>query len=552
MISIHSAPRSGSSWLLSIFDSCVNTKCLYQPLFSYAFKNQIHDKSSQKEFTTFTNELKETEDDFCCMKTNYHTNNGKNDILTYHKENMEYLVMKHTSHHYLIEKMIELNKDIKIIGLIRNPENVIESQMKAKHENLQDWLNGSDKNKDLKENYFGFNKWLDLNNYFITLKEKYPNNVYLIKYEDLLKNTKVEIEKVFHFCGIKLEKSTIDFINESMSINDNYDYSVFRKKETLIKRECKLDAKIINHINLKYPRIAIVITINEVGKFVGTTSGGIKGSLSYVNQFLMLYYSIKENWFFNFKIYLIHSRDFSEKTYKILNNLDVVLKKINTKNLLIRPESYLLDINCDYRLVLDADMIALKNPTFNFNYDAQAQYGYFNYDFLPKKVFNILKIKKPIESNFIQHKKIKCNDNRLFSKTNYNLPEIYYENELNYEKKYYPIFNHGAILIKNKYSKILGEKLILYKTYFNTNSGQDVVGFIINDITNGNWTHFNKGFNFTFNISHINEIKSKKKYIDNDNKIELLHYIYLEKNSIYFKKYIEQYYNKLDLKRGNG
>lgn len=86
------------------------------------------------------------------MKTNFHTNNGKNDILTYHKENMDYLVMKHTTHHYLIEKMIEFNKDIKIIGLIRSPENVIESQMKAKHENLQDWLNGTDKNKDLKEN----------------------------------------------------------------------------------------------------------------------------------------------------------------------------------------------------------------------------------------------------------------------------------------------------------------------------------------------------------------------------------------------------------------
>ena len=29
--------------------------------------------------------------------------------------------------------------------------------MKAKNEHLQDWLNGTDKNKDLKENYFGFN-----------------------------------------------------------------------------------------------------------------------------------------------------------------------------------------------------------------------------------------------------------------------------------------------------------------------------------------------------------------------------------------------------------
>ena len=303
----------------------------------------------------------------------------------------------------------------------------------------------------------------------------------------------------------------------------------------------------------KDPRIAIVIAINEVSKFNGTTSGGIKGSLSYVNQFLMLYNSIKDNWFFNYQIYLIHSRDFSEKTHEILINLDIVLKKINTKNLMIRPESYLLDIDCDYRLVLDADMIATKNPTFNFNYDAQAQYGDFNYESLPKNLFDVLKIKQPSESDFIEYKKRKViNSNDLFTKTNFNLLEKYYENELNYEEKYYPIFNHGAILIKNKYSKILGEKLILYKKYFNTCSGQDVVGFIINDITKGNWTHFNKGFNFTINENRLGDVKSKKKYIQKNNKIELLHYINLKKKSIYFKRYVEKYYNQLELENKDG
>jgi len=544
IISIHSTPRSGSSWLLSIFDSLSITKCVYQPLFSHKFKNKLNKKSTSDDFNNFIKDIKETKDDFCCMKTSLHTNNGKNDVLTFDKKDNKHLVMKHTTHHYLIEKMIEWNKDIKIIGLIRNPENVIESQMKAKHENLQDWLNGTDKNT-VNENYFGFNKWLELNNYFITLKEIYPNNVYLINYEDLLKNTKVKIEKLFDFCGFKLEKSTIHFINESMSKNDDYDYSVFRNKENLIDKKCQLDEKILKHIYLKYPKIAIVICINEISKFAGTTSNGIKDSLSYVNQFLMLYYSIKENWFFNYKIYLIHSRDFLDETYKNLNSLDIVLKKINTENLLIRPESYLLDINCDYRLVLDSDMIALKNPIFNFKYDAQAQYGDFNYESLPKELFNVLKIKQPKETVFIQHEKIKSNTKGIWSTTNCNLVKEYYKNELNYEKKYYPIFNHGAILIKNKYSKILGEKIVLYKKYFNTYNGQSVVGFIINDITKGNWTHFNKGFNFHLNIKRISP--TKKKYIDTNNKIELLHYIHVAKDSIYFKRYIEKYYNYLEM-----
>jgi hypothetical protein len=250
LISIHSVPRSGSSWLLSIFDSHKNTKCVYQPLFSYTFKNRINENSTKDDFNLFIDELKETNDDFCCMKTNYHTNNGKNQPITFYKKNKKHVVMKHTTHHYLIEKMIEFNKDIKIIGLIRKPENVIESQMKAKHEHLQDWLNGTDKNT-VKENYFGFNKLLELNNYFIELKEKHPENVYLISYENLLKDTNNEIEKLFRFCGIKLNEQTLNFIKESMSKNDNYDYSVFRSKETLINRKCKLDETIKEYIRDK-------------------------------------------------------------------------------------------------------------------------------------------------------------------------------------------------------------------------------------------------------------------------------------------------------------
>lgn len=250
IISIHSVPRSGSSWLLSVFDSSENTKCVYQPLWSYTYKNRINEKSKKENFELFIDELRETDDEYCCMKTNYHTNNGKNQPITFYKKNKKHVVMKHTTHHYLIEKFIRFNKNIKIIGLIRNPENVIESQMKAKHEKLKDWLNGTDKNT-VQECYFGFNKWLELNKYFIQLKEKYHDNVYLISYENLLKDTNNEIEKLFRFCGIKLNEQTLNFIDKSTSINDNYDYSVFRNKENLMNKKCKLDETIKDYIKDK-------------------------------------------------------------------------------------------------------------------------------------------------------------------------------------------------------------------------------------------------------------------------------------------------------------
>ena len=44
LISLNSCPRSGSTWLQSIFEADPNIKTVYQPLFSYAFKNCINKK----------------------------------------------------------------------------------------------------------------------------------------------------------------------------------------------------------------------------------------------------------------------------------------------------------------------------------------------------------------------------------------------------------------------------------------------------------------------------------------------------------------------------
>jgi hypothetical protein len=291
-------------------------------------------------------------------------------------------------------------------------------------------------------------------------------------------------------------------------------------------------------------KIAIIICINDInythGK--GPTKMSLKKDLSYFQQFLILYYSIKENWNFNYHIYLVHSRPFKESSLNILKNLDVTLKCINTENLMIRPESYLIDIECDYRLVLDCDMVALNNPSFNFNYDAQAMYGSFNYEVLPNSIFKNLDIIKPEKKKFCNYE-IKKGNNSLWNMNHINLIDNYYKNNIDCEKKYYPIFNHGAILVNNKYSKTIGEKLLLYKKKYNTQNGQNVIGYIINDVTNGNWTHFDKGFNFTFNIDRIKHTPNKFKYINENNTINLLHYINLPKNSIYFKKYVKKYYD---------
>ena len=54
-------------------------------------------------------------------------------------------------------------------------------------------------------------------------------------------------------------------------------------------------------------KIAIIICINDINytHVKATTKMSLKKYLSYFQQFLILYYSIKENWNFNYHIYLV-------------------------------------------------------------------------------------------------------------------------------------------------------------------------------------------------------------------------------------------------------
>lgn len=159
--------------------------------------------------------------------------------------------MKNVHHHNLIEIFIKFYPSIKIIGLIREPCSVIYSQMNAKKEKLKDWLNGIDKNQNKEENFFGFNKWLEVKEIFNKIKERYPENIIIVKYEDLVKNTIIEIKKICEFCNLEFHKNMKESIELMNSKNEEYDYSVFKKEDTIHKWKGKLDDKIVMYINQK-------------------------------------------------------------------------------------------------------------------------------------------------------------------------------------------------------------------------------------------------------------------------------------------------------------
>lgn len=318
-------------------------------------------------------------------------------------------------------------------------------------------------------------------------------------------------------------------------------------------------------MNNKKPHIAIIYNFNDDFKtFRGGSQNGVKAEISYFNQFLISYETISKKWNtnkFTFSFYVIHTQDFSEEHFKILNDIGITCIKVKNEfgNVGLRSMVFNVDIECDFRLVLDNDTIAVKTPNFDFTKDILVSYGggVYTRD-LYNKLCNFLNLKVPKEipiENVIQS----------FGCAEY----VKFYNNKDNQERLFPALNAGALLIKNTLSKNFGKKLTnsLRKLpeFARLYGGrgvqvvQPVYGLVVNDVTD-NWYHFEKGFNFL--LSDFRRIPTiYKKYKDD---LYLVHYInypkfkdvmnldiphhhrkvvkkYKNKNQIYFSKSYEIY-----------
>tara|TARA_R110002096_G_scaffold432801_1_gene650225 strand:- start:757 stop:1581 length:825 start_codon:yes stop_codon:yes gene_type:complete len=236
-IALHSVPRSGSTWVGSIFDSSPNTEYRFQPLFSYTHKGQIGEEASLEEIICFFKDIRETNDSFVLQEDS----KTKQHIPQFVKENPSHLVYKEVRYHNIIENLLLKDNEIKIVGIIRNPFSTINSWLKAPKEFKEElgwkieeeWKGASKKNLNKPEEYNGYDKWKEVAILFLNFQKKYPNQFYLLSYSELLENSEHEIRKVFDFCNLEFAKQTKHFIEKSTSstLKDKDAYSVYNSKD---------------------------------------------------------------------------------------------------------------------------------------------------------------------------------------------------------------------------------------------------------------------------------------------------------------------------------
>ena len=253
-VAIHSVPRSGSTWLGSIFDSHPKVAFRFQPLFSYAHKNQLNEISSLDDINRFFKDVFHSTDEFVLQKEAIRNNKVPN----FTKETISHIVYKEVRYHNILENLLSKDNKIKIVGLIRSPFSVTNSWLRAPKEFKkeldwtieEEWKFAPKKNLNKPEEFNGYEKWKEAAFLFLKLKEEYPERFYLLNYNSLLTNKNAEVKDLFNFCGLEMTPQTKEFLSKSSESNDEDAYSVFKKKSKDDKWQKELPGFIVNEIKV--------------------------------------------------------------------------------------------------------------------------------------------------------------------------------------------------------------------------------------------------------------------------------------------------------------
>jgi len=252
IISIHGVPRSGTSWLGQIFDSSPEVRYKFQPLFSFAFKNEITLNSDQKELMKYYTRLYNYKDSFLDQEDKkikgVYPDFEKKEVLP------AAVVTKMVRYHYLIPHLLKKLNNIYIVAIVRNPCAVLNSWQNAPKEFLDqwkfqdEWRFAQSMNQFKPEQYYGFNKWKEATKLFLEMEKEYPDNFHLLRYEDLVKMPLEISKELYEFTDIEWNDQTEEFLDKSTSISQKDKYSVYKGKKDPRDWEGKLDSEIVDKI----------------------------------------------------------------------------------------------------------------------------------------------------------------------------------------------------------------------------------------------------------------------------------------------------------------
>jgi hypothetical protein len=149
----------------------------------------------------------------------------------------------------------QLKNDFKIIFVVRNPLDNIASMAKRNYffskgnkkfdEIDKDYMSSKYKQMKIPSEIFNIslNMYLNLISASIEILNRYPENVYLMYYEDLKENPEKELTKIFNWLDINQDKEYIKTISSKVdsSLKSTEDIILWENKEEIIDQLSKID-----------------------------------------------------------------------------------------------------------------------------------------------------------------------------------------------------------------------------------------------------------------------------------------------------------------------
>lgn len=254
IIWVNGLPRSGTSWLCQIVDSSEDVEFRMAPLFSFQFRNTMRVLDTAERWKQFFVDVYNSDDDWMAQKERRRVGS----FPTFQKSEMPrpYLAIKDVRHHNFIEHLLALDIDLKVLHIIRDPRAAIHSWLTNPKEFPQEadpmahWRSG-DVRKINENEFWGFDDWVKLSHKYHELRSKYPHQVSIVQYEQLVEHPISLTQEFFEELGLEFKEQSKDFLMNSTKGNSADPFSVFKNKAVLDKWRTGLHPEIASEIELE-------------------------------------------------------------------------------------------------------------------------------------------------------------------------------------------------------------------------------------------------------------------------------------------------------------
>ena len=229
-------PRSGTSWVGAMLASHPDLAYRFQPLHSYSFQNTLRPDSTQQQIESFFSDLLESQDPYV-LRISLSDDDPRQAGLQKKTSTPKVIMFKEVHDFPSIANCVEIDPSIRLIGLIREPREVLASWIQVDKEwdsswSIEDeWYWANKKNSEYLGNHFGLSEWIRTTTELKRLRFEYPGRVIILKYSEVTANPQQYVRAGLDLLGLPPAPELRSFIALTHRQSSADQYSVFRAKQ---------------------------------------------------------------------------------------------------------------------------------------------------------------------------------------------------------------------------------------------------------------------------------------------------------------------------------